>query len=121
MPTRERVQELIRLMQQHRSLELMPDFYAADAEAQENNEPPRVGLEAMMEHERRALARARFERVEAASVVIDGDRVAINWVFELSVGGRRLRLDEIAYQLWRGDQIIRERYFYDPAQLQKPV
>ncbi|HEY5373087.1 MAG TPA: hypothetical protein VIK01_05340 [Polyangiaceae bacterium] len=33
-----------------------------------------------------------------------------------TVGGERLRMDEIAYQVWRGEQIISERYFYDPAQ-----
>jgi hypothetical protein len=121
MPTRERVQEFIRLMLEHQSLELMPEFYAADAEAQENNDPPRVGLEALMEHERQALARGAFLRVEAASLLVDGDRVAINWVFEFESHGKRLRLDEIAYQLWRGDRIVRERYFYDPAQLRKPL
>ena len=30
--------------------------------------------------------------------------------------GERLRMDEVAYQLWRGNEIVSERYFYDPAQ-----
>jgi len=33
-------------------------------------------------------------------------------------GGDRLRMDETAYQLRRGDRIVSERYFYDPAQRQ---
>jgi len=33
-----------------------------------------------------------------------------------TINGDRLRMDEIAYQLWRGDQIVHERYFFDPAQ-----
>jgi hypothetical protein len=33
-----------------------------------------------------------------------------------TVNGDRLRMDEIAYQLWRGEQIVSERYFFDPAQ-----
>jgi hypothetical protein len=121
MPSRERVQEFVRRMLAHESLELMPEFYAVDAEAQENDMPPRVGLPALMQHEREALARGRFLKIEAASVVVDGDRVAINWVFEFESQGKRLRLDEIAWQLWRGEQIVRERYFYDPGQLRKPL
>jgi hypothetical protein len=121
MPTRERVQEFIRLMEANQSLELMPAFYAEDATAQENELPPRVGLAALMEHERQALERGGFESVNAAAVLIDGDHVAINWVFVFISNGQRLRLDEIALQQWRGDRIVRERYFYDPAQLRKAL
>jgi ketosteroid isomerase-like protein len=31
--------------------------------------------------------------------------------------GRTLRMDELAYQLWRGDKIVQERFYYDPAQM----
>jgi ketosteroid isomerase-like protein len=98
-------------------LEVMPEFYAVDAQAQENSEPPRVGLEAMMANERRALSLFTFERMHAASVVIDGDRAAINWVADMRLAdGRRIHNDEIAYQLWRDGKIVFERYYYDPGQ-----
>jgi len=85
--------------------------------AQENNLPPRVGRAAQTANEEAALKRMRFDSIKAASYVLDGDRVAINYVFEMTtVNGDRLRMDEIAYQTWRGDQIVSERYFYDPAQ-----
>lgn len=116
MPNRERVQAFIERIERLEFLEVMPEFYAEDATAQENNEPPRVGLAAMMENERNALQRMQFEKARAASVVIDGDRVAINYVFDFIAGGKKQRMDEIAYQLWRGDKIVSERYFYDPAQ-----
>lgn len=120
MPTRERVQDFIDRMVRHESLELMPDFYAEDATAQENGKPPRVGLQALMANEKKALDRYTFESVRAASFVVEGDRVAINWVLEMVAGGRRFRLDEIAYQEWRGDKIVRERFFYDPAEMPQP-
>lgn len=120
MPTRERVQEFIARMERDEHLELMPEFYAEDATAQENGKPPRVGLQALMANERKARARCTFESTRAASFVVEGDRVAINWVFEMVVAGHRFQLDEIAYQEWRGDKIVRERYFYDPAQMPQP-
>jgi hypothetical protein len=27
-----------------------------------------------------------------------------------------MRFDEVASQLWRGDRIVQERFYYDPAQ-----
>ena len=30
--------------------------------------------------------------------------------------GRQIELDEVAYQEWRDGKIIRERFYYDPAQ-----
>jgi ketosteroid isomerase-like protein len=116
MPTRERVLDFIDRMKRGESLELMPDFYAEDATAQENGAPPRVGLAALMAHERAALERFKFDRVDAPSFSVDGDVVAINWVFELSTPNGHVRLDEIAYQHWRGDKIVRERFYYDPGQ-----
>jgi hypothetical protein len=47
---------------------------------------------------------------------LDGDLVAIDWVFEYSaVKARRRRLDEIAYQVWNDGKITRERFFCDPG------
>ena len=121
MPTRERVEDFIARVQRGQSLELMPEFYAEDATAQENGAPPRVGLATLMEHERQMLARMGTPRVQAPSFTVDGDWVAINWVLEVALpDGGMLRIDEIAYQQWRGDKIAAERYYYDPAQLKPP-
>ena len=118
MPTRARVLEFVARIERLEFLEVMPEFYAEDATAQENNDPPRVGLIAMSSNERGALESCRFESSRAASVIVDGDFAAINWVFEMVVrsSGARVRMDEIAHQQWCGDKILHERYFYDPAQ-----
>jgi ketosteroid isomerase-like protein len=48
--------------------------------------------------------------------VVEGDRVAIHWIFELTdKSGKVHRVDEVALQEWRGDKISRERFFYDPS------
>ena len=33
--------------------------------------------------------------------------------------GTSFRMEEIAWQRWRGERIVEERFFYDPAQLQQ--
>ena len=117
MPSRAVVEDFIRSIERGEFLEALPKFYAEDMTAQENNLPPRVGRAAQVANEEAALKRMRFDTIKAVSYLIDGDRVAINYLFEMTtVTGDRLRMDEVAYQLWRGEQIVSERYFYDPAQ-----
>src|SRR6185312_4925194 len=100
-------------------LEAIPLFYDEHMTAQENCDPPRVGRDAQVENEKRALARFRFDAIRVASFVHEGDRVAINYVFDVTtVEGGKVRLDEIAYQKWENGRIVSERYFYDPAQRQ---
>lgn len=117
MPSRAVVQAFVSMIEQGQFLEALDRFYAEDMTAQENNLPPRVGRAAQVANEKAALARMRFVRIQAESVLVDGDRVAIHYLFEMTTAkGEQLKLDEIAYQCWRGDQIVSERYFYDPAQ-----
>jgi ketosteroid isomerase-like protein len=119
MPSRATVEDFITTIERGEFLEALPKFYAEDMTAQENNSPLRIGRAAQTANEEAALKRMRFDSIEAVSYLVDGDRVAINYVFEMTtVDGEHLRMDEIAYQLWRGEQIVSERYFYDPAQRQ---
>ena len=53
---------------------------------------------------------------KAVTSVVEGDRVAIHWIFELTdKAGKVRRVEEVALQEWRGDRIFRERFFYDPT------
>jgi len=122
MSTQENVKELISLSVQGRFLEAIEKFYAGGASMRENNQPPRVGLAALLENERRALAYMARLNTRVESQVVDGDRAAIHWIFEFTdPQGIRRRLDEIAYQLWRDGKIVEERFFYDPAQRSTPL
>jgi hypothetical protein len=48
--------------------------------------------------------------------VVEGDQVAIHWIFELTDVSRQVhKVDEIALQQWRGNRIFHERFFYDPS------
>jgi hypothetical protein len=54
-------------------------------------------------------------------VLVDGDRVSINWVFEMTTrDGKKRLFDELALQKWSGERIVEEQFYYDPAQL-KPA
>ncbi len=123
MDVHEKVKNLIALVEEGRFLEAIEKFYAEGASMQENNDPPRVGLPALLERERQFLNSIRGMHVHRAeSSVVEGNRAAIHWIFEVTDGqGKRRRLDEVAYQLWDDGKIVRERFYYDPAQRQVDV
>lgn len=124
MPSRERVAALVQAVEERRELDAIRAFYAEEAQTQENQRPPTVGRAALLEKEAQFLATiVTMHAAYAVSYVVDGDRVAINWVFEwTNTSGQRFRMDEIAYQLWEGDRIVREQYYYDTASLRvEPV
>ena len=122
MPTRERVAQLIALVEQGRYVEAIEQFYVEEASMQENLQPPRKGRDALIEGERKVLA--AFKQVRTLPVeafLVDGDRVVIHWVFEFTRhDDGKFRQDELAWQRWRGDRIVEERFYYDPAQ-QRPA
>jgi ketosteroid isomerase-like protein len=124
MPTRERVQEFIDAVVHGSHAEAIARFYSDDASMQENAAEPRRGRQHLIDRERKATEKiAQIITSPPDLVVIDGDRVAIHWVFEFTHQDGRVRsVDEVALQLWDGDKIARERFFYDsPAAAWRPA
>jgi ketosteroid isomerase-like protein len=118
MSNRDRVQALIAMVEQGRYDTALESFYSDDASMQENLDPPRRGLKGLVEGERRIMAGFREIRTrKVTTFFVEGDRAVINWVFDF-VGrdGSTFTQDEIAVQRWRGDKIVEERFYYDPAQ-----
>lgn len=123
MPTRQRLDAFIAAVTSGDHVGAIRDFYADGATMRENLADPRRGIAALMEHEARALARLeRMDTHPPSAVLLDGDHVAIHWVFD-AVGkdGSVRRLEEMALQRWEGERIVEERFFYDTATAWRPV
>lgn len=119
MPSRERVLALVAMVEAGKYVEAIREFYAEDASMQENGEPPRAGRDRLIDHEWRMLeAHKEARTLPGSSFVMDGDRVVIHWTFVFTRrDGASFRMEELAHQRWRGDRIVEERFYYDPAQL----
>lgn len=116
MPSRARVDEFIAVVESGDHAGAIERYYTDDASMQENTASPRVGRDGLVAHERGILARVSQVYSKAVTSVVEGDRVAIHWIFELTNhSGKVHRVDEVALQEWRGDRICRERFFYDPS------
>ena len=116
MPTRARLDELIAAVVSGDHAGTIERYYTEDASMQENAAAPRVGRDVLVAHERAVLERVQSVTSTCVASVVEGDHVAINWVFEFVYkSGKTGRFDEVALQEWRGDKVFRERFFYDPS------
>src|SRR5882724_2329904 len=116
MPSRARLDEFIAVVEAGDHAGAIERYYTEDSSMQENAAPPRVGRDLLVARERDVLARMSQVYSKAMSSVVEGDNVAIHWIFELTdKSGNMRRIDEVALQQWRGDRIFRERFFYDPS------
>lgn len=123
MPTPERVREFIARVEAGDHLEAIRDFYHQNASMQENLGQKREGMDALLAGEKAALERmGGAPESKCHSFAVQGNTVFINWTFDMAgvfagADGKAKRLDEIAVQVWRGDRIASERFYYDPAQM----
>ena len=50
--------------------------------------------------------------------MVDDRHAVIHWILDFTAGdGRRYRIDQLAFQEWEGDRIVRERFIYDTASI----
>jgi len=117
MPTRQRVDDFIAAVMTNKHDEAIAAFYTEDATLQEPGAEPRGGLAQLVAGEKKVLASvASVVTHEPDFVAVEGDHVAIHWVFDfVNHEGKRRHISEVAIQEWRGDKICRERFFYDKA------
>lgn len=123
MPDRRRVEAFVDAVVRGDHVQAIADFYHDDASMQENLKEPRRGRALLMEHEAKALQRlTRMHTHPNPPFAIDGDNVAINWIFDATTpDGVTRRLVEVAFQKWKGDRILEERFYYDTASAWRTV
>ena len=125
MPSKATVDAFVALVEAGDYVGAIEQFYAADASTRENNGAPRVGRDNLMAIERHVMAaHQKIEASKLAPVLIDADTVAIVWRFDFTTLQDTIRtLEEVAWQKWRGEQLLEEQFFYDPQQMlaERPV
>ncbi|HEY3949287.1 nuclear transport factor 2 family protein [Phenylobacterium sp.] len=122
MPSRDRVQAFVALVEQARFVEAMEDFYHPHATMQDNQGERRGGLDVLIAGEKATIARfAQMKTDPVTDLLIDGDKVVIRWRFTFTPAeGAPVVMEELTLQRWEGDRIAEERFFYDPRQLRPP-
>ncbi|TFZ06813.1 nuclear transport factor 2 family protein [Ramlibacter henchirensis] len=118
MPSAETLERFIARVEANAHVEAIREFYVEHATMQENLDPPRVGRDALIANEERALAMAASVRSQCVRpVFVHGDHVVIRWIFEFTGHDETVRrIEELAWQRWEGERIVQEQFFYDPKQ-----
>jgi hypothetical protein len=119
MPGREIIEAFAKRVESGNFLGAIEEFYAKDAATYENMAAPTVGRDNLLAKERGVLAASREVTAERIGPsLIEGNMVATRWRFTFANNeGVKRTLDEIVWQTWRGDELVEERYYYDPKQL----
>ena len=120
MPDRHVVEAFAVAVESNDHVGAIERFYAPDASTRENQNEPRRGRDALAARERAVLASvAKVETSRLSPIFISGDHSAIHWRFEFTPKDNSAArvMEEIAVQTWRGNELIEERFFYDPAQM----
>jgi len=119
MPDRQIVEAFAATVESGDHVGAIERFYATDASTRENQDPPRRGRDTLAARERAVLASfAKVDTRRLSPIFIDGDHSAIHWRFEFTpANGPSKVMEEIAVQTWRGNELIEERFFYDPRQM----
>ena len=119
MPKRSTVEAFVATVESNKHVDAILNFYAPDARTHENNNPPVVGRDVLAEKERNVLARvAGVETTRLSPIFVEGDHSAVWWCFAFTAKDGTVRtMEEMALQTWRGEELIEERFFYDPSQM----
>ena len=121
MPSPQTLERFIATVEANLHVEAIERFYAAHATMQENEAAPRAGRDTLVANERAVMAKAVAVRSRCVRpVFVEGDRVVIRWQFHFDWhDGSTTDIDELAYQRWERDEVVEERFYYDPAQLKR--
>ena len=119
MSIRERVDALVREVEAGRFVEAIEANYADDASSHESTGIDTTGKPALLAKERTFLTTVqKWDVIQAIDVLVDGQMAAIHWKFELTIAGKRVKMEEVALQRWRGEgesaRVVHEQYFAFP-------
>ncbi len=113
MSTASHVQAVIDGIKKGQILETFDRYYADDVVMSENGADERVGKAANRAYEEAFVNGVTFHGAEVGEVIVDGDRCAVEWVFDLTPkGGERVQQRQVAVQVWRDGKVVRETFYH---------
>ncbi len=113
MSIRENVQAVVDGILKGDILGTFDRWYADDVVMSENGVDERVGKAENRAYEEAFVNGVEFHGAEVGAVIVDGDRAAIEWTFELTPkGGDRTVQKQVAVQTWRDGHVVREVFYH---------
>lgn len=111
----QRLNDLFGYIRQGKIIEAMNEFYDKETIMQDNANPPRVGLAANIENERRFLSGVKEWKgfnVTASAVGDDVTFYECNIDF-IATNGQPVHMEQVVVAKWKNGKIVHERFYYD--------
>jgi ketosteroid isomerase-like protein len=88
-------------------------YYADDVVMSENGADERVGKATNRAYEEAFVNGVEFHGASVGAVLVDGDRAAVEWTFDLTPkGGERVQQRQVTVQEWRDGKVVRETFYH---------
>ena len=118
MPSIQTITEFIKAVETLPHPEVIDRFYDKDAAIQENQLPPRTGKQNLIANEKAMYDKA--SKVHSKCILpffVQENKVVLRWKFRFDwKNGSYSEIEEIAYQEWKEELILKEQFFYEPKQ-----
>lgn len=113
MQVLEGVQGVVQGICEGRFVQTIDHWYDENVLVVESGAPPREGRAVHRAHAKAFVQGVEFHGAEPSSVLIDGDRAVVEWMFDITPrGGERRRERRLSLQTWRDGRIVREDVYH---------
>ena len=123
MSVLQNAQELYAMIGQGQMIEALDKFYADDCRIQEADGTIREGKEAQKAGVQQWVAGIQeMHGGGVGSITANeetGHATVESWT-DITMGGNRFKMEEVAVQKWENGKIVHERFYYNMAGMQPP-
>ncbi|MEQ9442818.1 MAG: nuclear transport factor 2 family protein [Cyclobacteriaceae bacterium] len=117
MTYQEKAQDLYKMINSGQLLDAFEKYYHQDCVLVEATGDKREGKDANREYEKKFLSSIQeFHGAGVGSVASNEDdqvTTVESWMDVTFQDGNRLKLEQVAVQQWKDDQIVHERFYYN--------
>ena len=119
MKYKELVSEMYQMLNSGQAMEAFEKFYHEDSSMIEATGEVRKGKAASREFEKGFFESIKEHHGGGVHAITSDEENGITmveaWMEATFQDGSRMKMEEIARQKWQGDQIIEERFYYNPG------
>jgi predicted DNA-binding protein YlxM (UPF0122 family) len=112
----QKAKDLYAMINQGQLLEAFEKYYANDVVMQEVGEAERVGKDINREYEKKFLAMIKEIHGGGVTHFTSNEETGVtmvdNWMEVTFQDGNRVKIEQVAVQTWKGDEIIKEVFYH---------
>lgn len=114
-----KVSDLYNMINTGQLLEAFEKYYAEDVEMVEATGATRLGKDINREYEKKFIGMVKEIHGGGVPGITANEETGVtmveSWMDVTFADGNRVKMEQVAVQRWKGDQIVYERFYYNPG------